>query len=599
MTGIARPTTMKDLAILQEQWQAQWPHALALWSRFTKLTEPRWCATRVAEKKEGLDGSFAMIRFDDHAVVVSLRQVRELGLEDLSLEVLAHEIGHHVYAPGDLSDHGRMLARMGRALPGVERQAAMVANLYTDLLINDRLQRTANLRMVEVYRRLSGGPTEHRLWTLYMRIYEHLWGLAGGSLANGKRDRFLELDAALGARLVRAYAKEWLSGSGRFAALCFPYVVEDEALKERVRALMDTKTAGAGGDVPVGLADAEDDEFDGAIHPHADPALGGVAEEELGPLDLGDGKDRSRSRSGPIKPAQRNRGPGDFRELIKSMGIRLSDGEATIRYYRDKALPHLVPFPEEPRPRLGEPLPEGLEPWELGSSIDSIDWLESVIVSPVVVPGFTTVQRTWSVTDGTGEDRRPLDLYIGVDCSGSMLNPKYDLSYPVLAGTILALSALRVGARVMVVLSGEPGNYSATDGFQTDESRILGTLTGYHGTGYTFGIPRLAETFGEADPNRPPAHIMLITDDDIFRMLDGSEGTIGHRTGWDFAREALANARGGGTMVLHSSTGRRKAERERLAADGWTVHCITEWEDIVAFARAFARAAYDRSRGNR
>src|SRR5512133_3312793 len=91
-----------DLEALRARWARAWPGALALWSRFTQLHDPTWCLTRQEEAAAGLDDSFAMIRFFDHAVVVSLRQVAERGLGGHPREILAHEIGHHVYCPGDL-----------------------------------------------------------------------------------------------------------------------------------------------------------------------------------------------------------------------------------------------------------------------------------------------------------------------------------------------------------------------------------------------------------------------------------------------------------------------------------------------------------------
>ena len=104
-----------------------------------------------------------------------------MGLGDFAQEVLAHEIGHHVLAPATLTDHGRMIARMRWGLPTVEKHAPMIANLYTDLLINDRLaaqRRIAHGR--RVYRRArrseKGGAA---LWRVYLRIYEILWSLRG------------------------------------------------------------------------------------------------------------------------------------------------------------------------------------------------------------------------------------------------------------------------------------------------------------------------------------------------------------------------------------------------------------------------------------
>lgn len=140
-----------NLNALRDAWAVQWPPALALWSKFTQLSSPRWCFTAEQAKREGLTDSFAMIRLTDQAVVINLQQVNEYHIEAFPREVLAHEIGHHVYCPADLNDYARMIARMRWALPSKEYLAAFVGNLYTDLLINDRLQRSANLSMAKVY----------------------------------------------------------------------------------------------------------------------------------------------------------------------------------------------------------------------------------------------------------------------------------------------------------------------------------------------------------------------------------------------------------------------------------------------------------------
>ena len=65
-------------------------------------------------------------------------------------------------------------------------------------------------------------------------------------------------------------------------------------------------------------------------------------------------------------------------------------------------------------------MPEGLEPWDIGHALDAADWLQSVLQSPRVVPGMTTVQRVWGTSEGHEPKREPLDLDLYVDCSGSM-----------------------------------------------------------------------------------------------------------------------------------------------------------------------------------
>src|SRR6185436_13248306 len=246
--------------------------------RFTRLRPPNLCLTKTAARTEGLTGSFAMIRLQDQSIIVSLPEVVACHVENYAVEVLAHEIGHHILAPATLTDHARMIARMRWALPTVEKNAPMVANLYTDLLINDRLQRSAGLRIGDVYRAIgktSGGGGGGAVWTLYLRIYEILWSLERGSLGGGRTDDRLEGDAWLGTRLVRSYARDWLEGSGRFAALLLPHLLEDQKSAKIIEKLLDTRDAGAGGD-PAGLVDEDAEEREGAVHPAQDPALSGI-----------------------------------------------------------------------------------------------------------------------------------------------------------------------------------------------------------------------------------------------------------------------------------------------------------------------------------
>jgi len=218
-------------------------------------------------------------------------------------------------------------------------------------------------------------------------------------------------------------------------------------------------------------------------------------------------------------------------------------------------------------------------------------------VSPIVIPGMTTRERMYGSAPGSNPQTIPLDLYLGVDCSGSMGNPARSLSYPVLAATIIALSALRAGANVMVALSGEPGKTVTTDGFIRAEHTILTTLTGYLGTGITFGIHRLKDI----PPNRRPVHILIITDNDIFTML-GKE--VDSRSGWEVARTSAVATRGGATYVLQLPTYLMAQEQarkdvqpgeERMIRDGWHVAHVDSMNQLLEFAREFSHAKYHKS----
>jgi hypothetical protein len=581
------------LNTLPTQWQAwadAWEPALQCWSRFTRLHSPAWCLSVDDAKREGMPSEiFAMIRLVDHSVCINLQAIESSGVQAFPKEILAHEIGHHVYCPADLTDNARLLARMRAGLPSVERYAPMVSNLYADLLINDRLQRQG-LDMAGVYRVLRSGGGQ--LWALYMRTYEILWSLPQQTLVADTISEELDIDAKLAARVVRAYAADWVRGGSRFAALALPYLLKDSG-SANIAQWLDMQKGGEGG-VPDGLSEIDDDELD-TIHPAFDPEITGIDEVT----------ESKRARKGGTKTTNNYRGPLQYRELLDAVGSGLSEAEIASKYYRERALPHLIRFPMPPSPLGTEPSPEGLSVWDMGSPLQRVDWMQSVIRSPHVIPGVTTMARNYGLAPVRQQRPQPIDLYIGIDCSGSMPNPRQSLSYPVLAGTIMALSALRAGARVQVVLSGEPGRSMSTDGFSSDEKQILAVLTDYLGTGYAFGIGRLRETFPK--PRKPPeraAHILLITDQDIFSMLDNNHEPASResnkttplqlRPGWQIAEESIRCAGGGGTCVLHMSPTQRVSEIAELEQRGWAVHCLNDWPEVVRFARDFSRQKFSK-----
>jgi hypothetical protein len=600
MSTVMTPT---DGHGLLARWQAAWPQALAIWSRYTRLQSPHLCESRVEAARQGLEGSFAMIRLKDQRIVIDLQAIATLKLEGHAVEILAHEIGHHVLIPGNMTDQLRLLARIRAGLPTLERQAPMVANLYADLLINDRLQRQEGLRLADIYRCLAGerppgseGATS-LVWDLYLRIYEHLWKLERGSLGACATDPRIDADAWLGARLVRVYASDWLTGAGGFAALLLPYLVEDAERAEQgaVRHLLDTLDAGDGCE-PFGGVDIGDDEA-GATHPSHDPAITG---DEVEPGTACEGLAPSEEALPNHGRKGQAREPFEYGELLRAAGLRIDDHEAAVRYYRERALPHLVPFPRRTRPDSPQPQLEGLDPWEIGDPLDTLDALQSVMLSPRIIPGVTTVQRHHGSEPGQTSVRSPIDLDLYVDSSGSMPNPQQRISYMSLAGAVIALSALRAGSRVQVTLWSGKQQVMHTPGFVRDEQAVLRILTGFYGGGTSFPIHRLRDTHLGATRHDRPAHILMISDDGITTMFDKDE--LGN-DGWDVSARAMAAAGGGGSMALQL-TPDWEGIKEGWAADtyrdlrrarseqGWEISAISNLEDLLGFARAFSRRHY-------
>jgi hypothetical protein len=558
-----------------------WPRALRCWSDFLRLRAPGLCLSTEAAATEGLSESFAMIRLHDQKVVLDLERLCAEGLHDFVLEILAHEIGHHVYAPATLTAHIACITRIRAGLPTFETHAPMVANLFTDLLVNDRLQRNAGLAMHRVFESLasSSAGDPGLLWTLYTRIMELLWSRPSGSLGPIVTDERLEGDAWLGARLLRVYATDWVEAAGRFAALVLPYLVEDaDAANATLAAWRDTLSAGAGG-TPRG--ELERLGPNDTLHPSLDPRLN----EDL---------DDPASAAAPDPSSRRGAGEGQFREpweyheVLRAAGLDLSPHDAAVRYYRELAQAHLVPFPRRRLRTSEETIPEGLEPWAIGDPFDTLDVFESLTLSPVLIPGVTTVRRVHG--DAGGNDRRtePVDLDLYVDSSGSMPDPKVQMSYPALAGAIVALSALRSGSAVQVTVWSGPGQVVATDGFVSDPTHILRTLTSAFQGSTSFPIHALRATYPERPMRKRRSHLLHISDEGIDTLRED-----GDRPDGTTARESLARCGGGATMVLQlfedlEDYPALTAFRE----EGYDVYRVGTLEELLAFAQAFARRHY-------
>jgi len=580
---------------LLEHWQAAWPKALDHWSKYTRLRNPLICVSSVSAAREGLSGSFAMIRLNDNSVVIDLEMIMRVGLQDYAVEILAHEIGHHILAPASAVDHFRLLARIRAGLPTLENHAPMLANLYTDLLINDRLQRHADLRMDEIYYQMkiygerkqeAETPPPNKLWTLYMGIYERLWQLEKGSLG-GPVDHVLEEgNAWLGSRLVRVYADDWLTGGGRFAALALPYLVEDlEQNRQMENLLADIKHAAQGCE-PVGIIAIEDGEAQ-AIHPSDDPLVtGDVGADASGRIDEASLKpETDKAVKGQLRE------PFEYGEILKAAGVDLSEEQVAARYYRELALPHLIKYPIRLSEASVEPQLEGLDAWEIGEALDDIDWLASVTQSPIPIPDATMVKRHMGLEPGTDRARTPLDLDIYVDSSGSMPNPRQHISYLTLAGAIIALSALKAGAKVQATLWSGPRECLSTNGFISNETEILAVLTGFFGGSTAFPIHHLRDTYAARKPYAPDAHILMISDDGISTMFDSDERG---NSGWDVARQALDIAKGGGTMALNlwAAVEQLPWSKKAIHEQGWDIHKVNDFAQLVDFSRAFARRKY-------
>lgn len=542
-----------------KNWEILWNEALKLWSDYVKLTPAKFLFTASEEKTEGLTGSFAAIRLLDHRVLLSVEQIKKYNLEDYPLEIMGHEIGHHVYCPGDLADQAKLIYLAGLALPRLEHLTSTIVNVYEDLYINDHLKRYNQLKMEEVYQKI--GKNKDRFWNFYMRTYELLWALPSETLTEGKVDDQIQSDASLVCRMIRNFPNDWSKGMFDFASICFPYFFDTKegntSSLGKISVILDTLDVGKGMAPPSGITDIE-------------------VESELFPTEIG-------------SMTKRSLNPSDFSSICKAMGIDAEISDIVYRYYKDKALPYLIPFPERRTPGAKEEILEGNDLWDPGSPIEQINWIESTIRSPIVIPGYTTVEDRYGETESSEIKKNPIDLDLFVDCSGSMPNPQTSLSYLTLAGAIISLSALRTGSHVRVTLWSGEKEYETTNGFVKDEKEILKVLTGYFGGGTCFPLNLLEEGYKEKPKSK--RHILIISDDGIDTMFTQKYP----RDPRAIAKNALEKGEGGGSMVLQLYNANGNSIINEMGKSGWELYPIQSWEDLIQFSKDFVYRNYVRN----
>lgn len=568
------------------RWQDAWPEALRAWGTSTRVHPPRLHVEPVPEV-----GSFAW--YDSRAVEVhiDLAEVRRLGLDDHPVAVLAHEIGHHVLAPGDRRTGVRIAARVRAGLVDRDALVPVVANLWNDLLVNDRLQRAGRADLVGVWHAL--GTPRDPLMALVLRACELLWEQPRGSLA-GSAVRLDESAALLCARLVRAYADEPVGGAGGFASLVRTSLTDDE-LDGAAPQVGHVVCGDHGGGLPHGVVG---DPTLGApvVHPAVDPRVVGSVEDRTS--DDATPRVADASAEGTATGSLGNALlPADLHAVLAALGETSSLEDVAVAWYRERAASHLVPFPVRENPSRPDPLLGGLETWELGDDLGEVDWTGTVTASPVIVPGVTTQRRT--VLDDVQVDpqRRPVDLDLYLDSSGSMPDPKR-FSWVALAGAVLALSALRVGARVQATTWSGPGQVAGTDGFVRDPDAVLRAVVAFFGGGTAFPLSLLERTYLGADGRPPtatgPTHVAVVSDTGVTTMAPAGERT--EQAGWvGLADRALQAAGGGGSLILDvpsgwvPTTGGHDGVR---TLTGYDVYAVSSDEELVEFARAFARRTW-------
>jgi hypothetical protein len=487
---------------LQVEVARCWPRAQAYWSQFLLLGQPA---------EDSKQPSIAQIDLLSRQISLNTDLILAKKLTGSVEALLAHEIGHHVRFPGTLQTQARLRILERTLIPFDDYS---VINLFTDLMINERLGAALKDQMVRVYQAFTSEPAFHGegkwkcdpLFLFYLGIYEELWRLDAGTLIGPAMREFQGAFPSYRAEAIVLAQDLFTLGPNIYTQFLYLLSIATRYLRplleDRPKAI-DPYQCGKGQPTP--------DDWGQALTPSARELEAIRRAREEGWFDDDQGKRLEEAK--------------DMESRMSGLpGFGTADAtmvpEAMAAYYRQKAEVYLLRPP--PQRRQGEAhTPTTLEEWETGDSPRDIDWLATLTYRGGDLGAALPMKRA-RVAEDEGFDvpmwQPRMEIYL--DVSGSMPNPCLAVNAMTLAAQILSLGTVRAGGRVRALL------YSTGPllfwGWSRSETEISRFLMHYLGAGTEFPFEILHRSVEECRDDQPIR--VVISDRDFDANFDTRMG---------------------------------------------------------------------------
>jgi hypothetical protein len=162
--------------------------------------------------------------------------------------------------------------------------------------------------------------------------------------------------------------------------------------------------------------------------------------------------------------------------------------DADVLFYMKLAENYSIPLKKLPLEKKGSLHPHSHSPWEVGSPFQDVDIWTSF---GKVMPGLTQI---WKKKEGKGKGKieGAPDCLIAIDSSGSMINPRKNLSYAVLGAACAANAYLRNDSKVAIYnFSDAPMGGKDILNYTNKQEEIYRVLCKYFGGGTALDLEDL------------------------------------------------------------------------------------------------------------
>ncbi|OGP86805.1 MAG: hypothetical protein A2156_12940 [Deltaproteobacteria bacterium RBG_16_48_10] len=389
---------------------------------FPEIPMPRIKEEADSPEGEGRENEGVGLEMKEKQMVLNsafLSKLKEQIPEEQTIEALLdHGITHYTFCPWDFHTHVQLYSEAKKVVND-KTLAKLVANYFIDVVADTYCVKKRTTDIPELRRSLPKGKVDQVIASLYQRI----WGIdLGISNPSGRRDGREEVVRRL-ARIPYLDRSRWRNSIQKFARSIKPLLVEEQRDEDM--------QGGKGESNPMG-----DHDFNHYALDEIDQGLRDYAQQTM-------------------KLAEFREVVEDFSEDLKEAGYGMEGGmgrgqgnplDADILFYMKLAENYALPLRRTPMEEKGTLHPHSHSPWEVGSPFQDIDVWTSF---GKIMPGVTQI---WQKREGKGRGKveGAPDCLIAIDSSGSMINPRKNLSYAVLGAACATDAYLRNQSKVAV-----------------------------------------------------------------------------------------------------------------------------------------------------
>lgn len=424
------------------------------------------------------------------------RTSEKMAEEGVIEALLDHGITHYTFCPWDFHTH-LMLYAEAKKVMGDKELAKQVANYFIDVTADTYCVKKRFTDIPELHRVLKKGEVERVIASLY----EKIWGIDLGVLDSKTGKKGHEETVRRLARIPYLDRSRWPESMKKFARSLKPLLLEEQKEQEAM--------GGKGDSNPQG-----DHDLNSYSYEEIDQGLRDFAKKNMALPEFKDIVE-------------------DFSEELKEAGYGMEGGmgrgrgaaiDADILFYMKLAESYSIPLRKVPLEKKGYLHPHSHSPWEVGSPFQDMDIWTSF---GKIMPGITQI---WKKREGKGRGKieGTPDCLIAIDSSGSMINPRKNLSYAVLGAACAANAYLRNDSKVGVYnFSDAPMGGKDILNFTDRREDIYRVLCKYFGGGTALDLEDLVPLIR----GRKNLDLFIITDMKITNLesLIGFFGQIQNR----------------------------------------------------------------------